>query len=97
MIKMSNIIMYYGKECPHCHAMLPMVDKIKQEEDIEIEKKEVWHDEKNADEMRSNEDIISPACGGDIGVPCFISKKTKKALCGEVSYEEFKDWVLDNK
>ncbi len=93
---MANITMYYGKECPHCHAMMHLVDKIKEEEGIEIEKKEVWHDEKNAEEMRSHEEVIAPACGGDLGVPVFFSKKTNKALCGEVPYEDFKKWVMEN-
>ena len=47
--------------------------------------------------MRANKEIIAPACGGDIGVPAFFSKKTNKALCGEVTYEEFKEWVMKNK
>lgn len=95
--KTAGIIMYYGKECPHCHAMIPLLDKLEKEAKVKIERKEIWHDEDNADEMRLCQDIIAPACGGDMGVPCFLNKNKKKALCGEISYKEFKEWVLKNK
>jgi len=92
-----SIIMYHGKDCPHCHAMMPLVDKVEKELNVKIEKKEVWNDEKNADEMRTHEKAITKSCGGDLGVPCFYSKKTDKALCGETGYKEFKEWVVKNK
>ena len=92
---MGNIIMYHGAECPHCHAMMPLVEKLEKETGIKIEKKEVWHNEKNADEMRSKQEIILETCD-DLGVPCFLSKSTEKAFCGEASYEELKEWVLKN-
>ena len=91
-----GIIMFHGADCPHCHAMMPLVDKLEKEGKIRIEKKEVWHDEKNADEMRSHQKIIAPACGGDLGVPCFFSNKTKNAFCGEVSYKELREWAVKN-
>ena len=97
MKKTADIIMYYGAECPHCHAMMPLVAKLEKEAKIKIEKKEVWHNEENADEMRSHEDIISHSCGGEMGVPCFFSKKKKQALCGETPYREFKEWAVKNR
>ena len=94
---MSGIIMYHGAECPHCRAMMPLVDKLRDEDNIDIEKKEVWHNQANADEMRSHQDIIAPACGGDLGVPGFYSTTTNEALCGEISYEKLKEWAAANK
>ena len=92
-----KIIMFYGAECPHCHVMMPYVDRLIKEEKVKVEKLEVWHSEKNADKMRKHEAIISEASGGMFGVPAFIDEKGKKALCGEVSYEELKGWVLGKK
>ncbi len=91
-----GIIMFHGADCPHCRAMMPLVDKLEKEGKIRIEKKEVWHNEKNAEEMRSYEDTIANACEGDLGVPCFLSKKTNNAICGEVSYKELKEWAVKN-
>ena len=70
--------------------------KLWESPEIKIEKKEVWHDEKNAEEMRSHQEVIIAACGGDLGVPCFLSKKKNKALCGEVSYKELREWTVKN-
>ena len=91
-----GIIMFHGADCPHCRAMIPLVGKLEKEEKIKIEKKEVWHNEKNAEEMRSHEDDITNACGGDLGMPCFFSNKTNNAICGEVSYKELKEWAVKN-
>ena len=40
---MSELIMFHGRECPHCHVMMPLVDRLEQEEGIKLEKKEIWH------------------------------------------------------
>jgi hypothetical protein len=89
---MVKIIMFHGKECPHCQAMHPIVDKLIKE-GMEIEKLEVWHDENNANEMRKFSQIISKACGGDLGVPTFLDKDKERATCGELSYQDLKEWI----
>ena len=96
-LRVTEIIMYHGLECPHCLAMMPLVDRLEKEEEVRVTKKEVWHNEENKEEMRSRRDLIAPACGGSLGVPCFFSEKTNKVLCGEVSYRKFKKWVAENK
>lgn len=92
-----SIVMYYGSNCPHCHAMTPLIDKLEKEAKIKILKKEVWHNEKNADEMRKHQKVIMKCCGGELGVPCFFSKNTDQALCGETGYKKFKEWAVRNK
>jgi len=37
------LLEFYGKECPHCNKMMPLVDKLIKE-GYQIEKFEVWHD-----------------------------------------------------
>jgi thiol-disulfide isomerase/thioredoxin len=90
---MSKLIMFHGKECPHCQAMMPLVDKLEKEEGIALDKKEVWHNEKNADLMRSYRDIIEPKCGGQLRTPTFMNTETNDIVCGEVEYEKLKDWA----
>jgi hypothetical protein len=84
--------MFHGKECPHCHAMHHIVDRLV-EEGEDIERLEVWHDENNANEMRKFSAAIMNACGGDLGVPAFLDKNGDRAICGEVSYDRLKEWI----
>lgn len=90
---MSELIMFYGRECPHCRNMMPFVDKLEKETGIKLKKLEVWHNEKNADLMRSHRDIIIPKCGGQLRVPTFLNKEKNDAICGEVEYKKLKNWA----
>lgn len=89
---MNKIIMFHGRECPHCKFMHPIVDKLIGE-GVNIEKLEIWHDENNAEEMRKFSEIIMSSCDGEMGVPTFLDKAGKRATCGEMSYDELKLWI----
>lgn len=90
---MSKIIMFHGRECPHCKKMMSLVDRMISEEKIEVEKREVWHDEKNADMMRSFRDVITAKCGGQLRVPTFLKPESKEVECGEMEYEKLVAWA----
>ena len=90
---MSKLIMFHGRECPHCKKMMPLVDKMIEEENIQIEKLEIWHNEKNADQMRSYGDIIKAKCGGQLRVPTFLNTETKDVFCGETEYKKLVEWA----
>lgn len=85
--------MFHGKECPHCQQMMQLVDKLEEETNIKLERLEVWHNEENADLMRSYKDIIIPQCGGQLKTPTFMNTETNDILCGEVEYEVLKEWA----
>ena len=89
---MNQIIMFHGASCPHCHHMMPIVDRLIKE-GFKVEKIEVWENSDNAKEMRKFKDIIIDACGDGLGVPAFVNIKKNKALCGEFTYEELKEWM----
>jgi thiol-disulfide isomerase/thioredoxin len=91
---MSKLIMFYARECPHCKAMMPHVERLENETKVVLEKLEVWHDDKNADLMRSFRPIIGPKCGGQLRTPTFLNTTTNDVLCGEVPYEKLKEWAL---
>jgi len=91
---MATLLMFHGRECPHCKKMMPIVDRLEQETGVRFEKREVWHDETNADLMRSNRAALSSKCGGQLRVPAFFNADTKDAVCGEMEYEKLKDWAL---
>jgi len=91
---MAKLLMFHGRECPHCKKMIPLVEKLEQETPLRFEKLEIWHDEKNADLMRSYRDDLAQKCGQQLRVPTFFSPETKDALCGEVDYDKLKGWAL---
>jgi len=90
---MAQLIMFHARECPHCRRMMPLVERLEKEEGIIFEKLEVWHNEKNADLMRSYRDILAPQCGGQLRTPTFFNPETKDAMCGEVEYDRLKAWA----
>lgn len=92
--KMNKLIMFHGRECPHCKRMMPVVEKMEKETGITLEKLEVWHNEKNADLMRSHREIITSKCGGQLRVPTFINTDTNDVMCGEIEYEKLKEWAM---
>lgn len=84
----AYLIDFYGTECPHCHDMDPLTERLQKEEDVKIKKMEVWHDEKNAAYFM---EVDKGRCGG---VPFFYNKKTDGYICGSTSYEKLKEWAL---
>lgn len=90
---MKKLIMFHARECPHCRKMMPLVEKLEKEEGVALEKLEVWHDEKNADLMRSYKSILASKCGGQLRTPTFFNTETNDVICGEVPYETLKDWA----
>lgn len=79
---------FYGKECPHCIDMHPLVEKLEREHGVTVVKKEVWHNDENRRELEAIDD--GSLCGG---VPFFYNDETKGFLCGSSSYEELKRWA----
>ena len=77
------LIEFFGRECPHCLAIAPLVKKL-EDSGIRIKRYEVWHDAENADLMEKY-DRGGEFCGG---VPLFVNEETGKRICGEASYEE---------
>lgn len=86
--------MFWARECPHCRNMMPLVDRLIEEEGVEIEKLEIWHNEENADLMRSFKDVIAPKCGGQLRTPTFFDPESSDVVCGEVEYDALKEWAL---
>lgn len=85
---MSNLLEFYGTECPHCITMHPLVERLEKEEKIEVEKIEVWHNQEN--EKRLLQIDNGELCGG---VPFFYNTETKKFICGDARYDILKKWA----
>lgn len=83
MPKKANLIEFYGETCPHCITMKPVIKKIEDENNVTIQKLEVWNSKDNQKVMQKYQEIIEQACGGFAAVPSFVNTKTNQALCGE--------------
>ena len=84
----SNLMMFTGTECTHCHEMNPFVEKLEKEAKVKVEKLEVWH---NAANMKKLQELDQGKCGG---IPFFFNTKTKAWICGSTTYEKLKEWAL---
>ncbi|MFP4170412.1 MAG: glutaredoxin family protein [Methanomassiliicoccales archaeon] len=91
--KGERLLFFSGRECPHCAKLRPVVEAVSEEEEVEIEEKEVWHSEQNASLMREYGEAIAEACGGDLGVPSLYNERTGKALCGKIDPESIREWI----
>lgn len=83
----NHLLVFYGTECPHCDKMFKLVERLEKENNLKIQRIEIWHNEENT---RLMENYDKDNCGG---VPFFYNTKTKAWLCGEVEYQELLDWV----
>ncbi|MFH1448409.1 MAG: hypothetical protein ABIG39_06095 [Candidatus Micrarchaeota archaeon] len=89
----SHLIEFYGRECPHCSKMVPIIEEVEGELGISFSRLEVWHNSGNEGIFNTYSEAISEACGGGLGVPAFYNTKTGKALCGEASKDELIEWA----
>ncbi len=78
-------VFYYGDTCPHCRETEEWMEKNKVEEKIEIEKKEVYRERKNLEELER----VARGCGleGEIGVPFLYAEG--KCFVGSVEIESY--------
>ncbi|TAK03651.1 hypothetical protein EPO34_00610 [Patescibacteria group bacterium] len=84
------LLEFYGKECPHCVTMMPLVDKLISE-GFDIKKHETWHDEANAEKLKEYDRGL---CGG---VPFFFNTASKQHICGEADEKTLRKWAEGKK
>lgn len=83
------LLEFFGQECSHCKTMEPLVERLQKEEALEVTRYEVWHNKENEAKQREyNKDLCN-------GVPFFYNTETNTYICGEVPYEELKNWATN--
>lgn len=82
---------FYGDGCPHCEKMAPLVEEVEEDEDVEIQQKEVWEDKENQELMEKFDD---GKCGG---VPFFYNTESEEWICGETDKETLASWAKGEK
>lgn len=68
----NQLIFFYGDNCPHCHVVDDYISDNKINQQLNIINKEVYNNQKNAEELRS----IAKQCGiplNALGVPLLWS------------------------
>ncbi|TQS84481.1 YbbN family protein [Candidatus Methanomassiliicoccus intestinalis] len=91
---MDRLIYFWGRECPHCAKLHPVVEDASKEIAQPIEQLEVWHSAENAQLMESYSKQVESSCGSGLGVPTLYNEKTGKAICGDrLSKENIIDWA----
>ena len=83
----SNLLEFYGTECPHCVRMQSLVERLEKELGCRVERYEVWH---NMENRKIMERYDKDSCGG---VPFYFNSKTGKSICGETGYDELEVWA----
>lgn len=84
----ETLIEFYGDGCTHCKEMEPKVEKLEEEEDVTIQKLEVWNDEENQEVYYDVDG--DDKCGG---VPFFLNRESGESICGSADYETLKAWA----
>jgi glutaredoxin len=92
----SNIILFYGRECPHCQDVEKFIAENKIAEKIQFDRLEVFHNSQNQAIMAEK----AKECGikdSEIGVPFLFEAVEKKCLMGTPDIENFFTAQAQNK
>lgn len=95
----AKFVEFYGEECPHCKKMAPILEQVENDTGIFFEKLEVWHNDTNRAEYLRHMESVMKDCNlqhEGIVVPTFMSMKNNKAICGEKTIDQLKQFIKDN-
>lgn len=95
----STFLEFYGDGCHFCTEMEPTIANVESELNFKFEKMEVWYNATNQAIYQSHVDVFARDCNAPkdrIITPIFFSVKTGKALCGEISAEKLKSFIIEN-
>jgi len=90
---MAKLIDYYGEECVICKKIEPLLNKLKKEEGVIIQRIEVWHNAGNQKKMMNH------AKGRCQALPFIYNPDTDEFLCGNAAdnYAALKKLAKDKK
>ncbi len=81
------LLFFYGRECPHCERMAPLIEQLERDTGVNVERLEVWYDDANLAHLKKCD---TGNCGG---VPFFCDTESGRTICGEATIEELKAWA----
>ncbi|MFA5749878.1 MAG: hypothetical protein WC895_01500 [Candidatus Shapirobacteria bacterium] len=85
-----DFILFYGDTCPHCKNVEDWIQSNKAEEKLKINKKEVYKNTQNQEEMTKLVNQYCPELNTDgIGVPLGFDPINKKCIQGDTPIIDF--------
>ncbi len=84
----SDVILFYGRECPHCLDVEKFIEENKIAEKVQFDRLEVFHNSKNQAILTAK----AQECGineAEVGVPFLFDVVEKKCLIGAPDIEDF--------
>lgn len=90
-----KFIEFYETGDQTCQNMTPIVAQVESETSVNFEKLEIFYNVQNWDIYVSYADYIKRDCG-NLTVPTFFALKDNRAICGEKSASELKQFVIEN-
>ena len=99
-----NMYLFYGKECPHCHALLEFLEPyVESHSNVNLYKYEVWHNEENQvlfkdvhNLLKNNSNGIPFLVIGSTVISGYNEEQTPDTIRNAVSFyssTEYKDKV----
>lgn len=84
----SDIVLFYGRECPHCREVDKFLEENKLAEKVQFDRLEIFHNAQNRAILTAK----ARECGiadSEIGVPFLFDAVEKKCLAGTPEIEDF--------
>ena len=89
-----NLYLFYGRECPHCEALLNYLESyIKDKDNIKLYKYEVWHNKENLEKLEEVHKIMTDSNSGvpylvigNTGISGFAEKLTPDKITSSIEY-----------
>jgi glutaredoxin len=84
----TDIVLFYGRECPHCKDLDKFLEENRIAEKVQFDRLEVFHNSKNGVILTEK----AQECGineSAIGVPFLFDAVEKKCLVGAPDIEDF--------
>lgn len=84
----SDVILFYGRECPHCLDLEKFIEENQIAEKVKFDRLEVLHNPKNRAILTAK----AQECGindAEVGVPFLFDVVEKKCLIGALEIEDF--------
>ena len=89
-----TVYFFYGEECPHCHAVMPVIQNLsKKYPDANFQILETWHNKTNADIFNMMNDQLQVPTSGR-GVPEVIVVGNTTPLIGSRDIPAYLEGVI---
>jgi glutaredoxin-related protein len=85
----SDIILFYGRECPHCQDVDKFLEENQMAEKVEFDRLEVFHNQANGKILTEKAQKCGIENEKEIGVPLVYDIQENKCFIGTPEIEDF--------